>query len=473
MSDWTRPTYMHMKISRIRRPEFWISVSGLFCLTATFLQWQANCEGLGEPEIISAVASAVLLAVLYLRFVPYWMDFWRRDSFSLPPAMEAEKESIEPKHMEIKIFAACMLLSGAVVLLVYCLRLVFGYDATFRESLEFWRCTDSAHYLDIARDWYLSEGDWGRLVQLVFLPGYPLVVRLVNCIAGNYLYSGMIVSALSFAGAGSVFYRLLRLDYSHKDSVRAVRFLCILPGAFFFTAPMSESLFLLLCVGCIYCVRTGKWLCGCALGALAAFTRSLGLVLCVPLFFELVSGAVRRWNCTTVSKSAKQIVLRFAGILLIPVGFGVYCTINYVVSGNFFQFMEYQSTHWGQNLGWFFNTAAYQMKNAISCWTTNQPHFFGLWLPNLMVGFLSLAIMILSVKKLQPSYIAWFLVYYIIAMGATWLLSAPRYLVSLLPVPLAVSQLTKNPVVDKILTVVCLILYLLYLCAFVLRWQVW
>lgn len=457
----------------VKTPEFWISAIGLIFLAVFFGLWRSSHTGIRTPAMGSALVSAVLFAVVCLRFVPQWMGFWRRETPAGALTPDYILDDSELKYMGTKIFVALLLVSGAVIFLVSCLRFVLSYTETFQQSLAFWRCADSIHYLDIARDWYLSEGEWDRLVQLVFLPGYPLAIRLVTFIVGNDLYSGMIVSALSFAGAGCVIYRLLRLDHSHKDAIRTLKFLCLLPGAFFFTAPMSESLFLLLCVSCIYCTRTEKWLLGCLLGALAAFTRSLGLTLCVPLFFELISNTVRTWEGTAAKECVKRFVFRFAFLLLIPAGFGAYCFINYQVSGNPFQFMEYQRVHWHQNLGWFFNTASYQMEQAISCLGKNQPYFFGLWLPNLMAGFLSLGIMIPAVKKIRPSYTAWFLVYYLIAMGATWLLSAPRYLVVLLPVPLAVSQLAKKPAANVFLTGGCLLLYLLYFWAFVMRWQVW
>ena len=87
-----------------------------------------------------------------------------------------------------------------------------GHPGGFWQTLDFWTCTDSRHYLDIARDWYLSEGSIDRLVQLVFLPGYPLLVRAVMGITGDALTAGLLASALCFAGAGVLLYRLLRLD---------------------------------------------------------------------------------------------------------------------------------------------------------------------------------------------------------------------------------------------------------------------
>lgn len=130
------------------------------------------------------------------------------------------------------------------------------------------------------------------MVQLVFFPGYPMAVRLVSILlGGQLLLAGFLVSALSFAGAGCLLYRLVRLDAPHREAVRAVSFLCLLPGSFFFAAPMSESFFLLLTVGSYYAARTGWWLLAGLLGGMAALTRSVGLLLLIPLFFEW-------WRCS-------------------------------------------------------------------------------------------------------------------------------------------------------------------------------
>lgn len=461
-----------MKRCVYKTPGFWISALGLLALSALFVQWWCANPAVSIPGRISAFLSAALFGAVCLRFVPEWMKFWSvgQGPGRLPAARD-EAASDAPAHIEVKIFFSFLAVNAAVILLVFLLRKGAGYGGTFLENLEFWRCTDSAHYLDIARDWYLSEGEWDRLVQLVFLPGYPIVVRLVNYVVGCDLYSGMIVSALSFAGAGCVLYRLLRLDMTHRDAARTLKYLCILPGAFFFTAPMSESLFLLLCASCVYCARTGKWTLGCLLGGLAAFTRSLGLTLFVPLFFEWIR-AIRGGSDKEVGGKGRR-ALQGVSLLLIPAGFAVYCWINYLVSGDPFRFMEYQSVHWGQHLGCFFNTAAYQLEQAISSFSASPHNMLGLWIPNLISCFACLIMMLFAAGKMRPSYTAWFIAYFFIAIGATWLLSAPRYLVALIPVLIAVSILTKKPKVNMAATPCCVLLYLLYLYAFVMRWQVW
>ena len=439
-------------MARIRRPEVWISGAGLLGLTALVVFWWHENPGVTAPGRAAALLSAALFAAVCLRFVPRWMEFWRD-----APALPTQKQDASP-HFSLKLFFVLLAVDAAVILLVYLLRVALGYRESFVDALQFWTCTDSQHYLDIARDWYLSEGSWDRLVQLVFLPGYPLAVRAMVAVAGDYLYAGLLVSAFAFAGAGCVFYRLLRLDMPHADALRALKYLCILPGTFFFAAPMSESLFLLLCLACVYCARLRRWYLAGLLGGLAAFTRSLGVALLVPVLWELVAER----------KSGKA--RRFLALLLIPLGFAAYCGVNYAVAGNPFQFMTYQSVHWGQHPGFFFNTAAYQLEHALSADVRTA---LGLWLPNVLYSLAALVLLFFAAPRMRPSYLAFFIAYYVAAVGVTWLLSAPRYLVALFPVPLALGIVTRTPRADRIVTACCGMLYLLYACAFVLRWQVW
>lgn len=367
--------------------------------------------------------------------------------------------------MAARIFAALLALDLALLVLTWGVRALAGRPETITQALEFWRCLDSRHYLDIARDGYITAGDPDRVVQLVFLPGYPLVVRTVMLLVPSDICAGLLTSALCFAGAGCVVYRLLRLDLPHRDAVRALRFLVLAPGCFFFAAPMSESLFLLLTAAALYLARTRRPVLGGLCGAYAAFTRSLGLLLIVPLLWELVHDAVQRRRVS---------IRQAAGLLLVTFGFAAYCCINRHVSGNPFQFLIYQREHWNQRTGLFFSTAAYQTDYFLRSLTTGGwCDALGLWLPNLIACFSALILLAKAAPRLRASQTAWFLAYYIIAVGATWLLSAPRYLLVLLPVPLALAQCAQKRTANIVLTALGALAALGYLAAFALRWQVW
>lgn len=432
--------------------EILISAGGIAVLSAIFALWCSKAE-YSVVGTTAAVVAAVGFAAVCLRFVPVWVSAWRDGE----PFLQADDTRYP--HICAQIFTAVVLWDVLIIAAVYILRRIFGSTDGFFDALDFWTCTDSGHYLDIARDWYLSEGSMDRLVQLVFLPGYPVIVRLFSAMTGDTLVAGLIVSALCFAGANVMLYKLVRLDADHDTAFRAVKFLSLSPAVFFFVAPMSESLFLLCTLSCLYLVRRGKMLPACCFGAYAAFTRSPGIILLVPVLFELVQRRAKLKD--------------YLSVLIIPLGFAAYCLINYLVAGDAFKFMEYQNEHWNQQLGWFFNTAAYQTENAVYSFSQNKPNFFGLWLPNILAQLISLALMLFAVKKLRSSYTAYFLAYFIVTMGATWLLSAPRYIAALFTVPVALAEVTQNRKADICITALSCLSGLAYLCEFVLRWQVW
>ena len=395
---------------------------------------------------IAALTLTCLFAAVCLRFVPLWIEAWSNKENGVL------REERIPAGTLAKIFFGVLLWDVFLVFLVTAVRFLAGEGI----SPDFWRCTDSQHYLDIAKDWYLSEGSIDRLVQLVFLPGYPIAVRFAQFVIGDYLTAGMAVSALCFAASACVFYKLLRLDTDGEKALRALIFLCLFPGAFFFAAPMSESLFLLLSLTCVYMARKEKFLLSCLFGALAAFTRSVGLALLVPVLFELVA--------------QKKKLRSYLPLLLIPAGFGAYCLINYHVAGDAFKFMEYQREHWHQSFGLFFGTAAYQTDYALNA---DLRTLCGLWLPNLIALFGAPVIMLAGEGKMRTSYTAYFLAYYFVAMGATWLLSAPRYMLVMFPLYIAMGEIADTRCKKWLFFGIFAVMGLLYLIAFAMRWQVW
>ncbi|MBQ1807458.1 MAG: hypothetical protein II012_07510, partial [Ruminococcus sp.] len=154
--------------------------------------------------------------------------------------------------------------------------------------------------------------------------------------------------------------------------------------------------------------------------------------------------------------------------------FGTYLLVNYLVAGNPFQFMIYQREHWFQSLGLFFNTAAYQTRYAMSAAASrNFETLMGLWLPNLTAVFGALVILLFGAKRLRASETAWAIVYYVIAIGATWLLSAPRYMAVLLPLPITMGLVSEKKGVRAVLYTLFALGSAYYLVMFALRRNVW
>ena len=457
-------------VASAKNNRLFLTAAGAFALTAAAVtaHWWRTHPGVSDPGRISALVSVLLFSAVCVLFLRHWSS--ARQAFGNTGEERKVREKISAVF-PVSVFLSLLALDVVVVLFVYVLRIALNGQSSFADSLVFWTFTDSQHYLAIAEDWYLSEGAVDRLVQLVFLPGYPLAIRAFHPLVRNWLYAGMLASAVAFAGAGTVMYCLAREDMDHQTALRALRYACLLPGAFFYAAPMSESLFLLLSVSCIYLTRKRLWLPACVLGGLAAFTRSLGLMLIVPVGYELLTDTLKSG---LRGMSPLRRTAQFALLLLIPAGFGAYCLICRDVSGNPLQWMIYQREHWNQQLGLFFHTAAYQTENAINAYRGQDLKLmFGLWLPNLLCSFAALAVMTASVRKLRASYGAYFIVYYAVAIGATWLLSAPRYLLVLFPIPFGMAEITRDRRADALLTILTSAASVLYVLVFAARWQVW
>ena len=442
--------------ANLKKPFIYVlSGMGLTALLVLFIRWQTETAARPLPQKIVATVSVLLFALVGLLAVRQWAEFWSSE----PDETPAEKTVIAGW----KIFLALIVWDIFVLLLAWPLRCLLNGSMTLQQSMDAWVSGDSYHYLCIAQDWYLSTGSIDRVVQLVFLPGYPILIRLAHTTIRSWTYAALTVSGLCFALAGTVFYRLARLDLGESSARRALTALCLFPGSFFFAAPMSESLFLLCCVGSLYLARTKKWLPACLLGAWAAFTRSLGITLLVPLTLELIRGSFHKKNRFT----------DYAALILVPLGFAAYLLVNLQVAGNPFQFLIYQSEHWHQTLGLFFDTAAYQTDYAIGTFRDNPHNFWGLWLPNLTASLGALVLMILAGRKLRGSWLVWFIPYYFISIGATWLLSAPRYLLAFFPLSEAAAVLTEKRGARAFVYILLGTLSLLYFLAYLLRWQVY
>ena len=449
----------------------------LVALLLFFIRWAVADAPQNIESLLLAAAVLFLFALLGIRFIPVWMRAW-----SGAPEIDAHasdgKRSNRPQvmHPFFKIVFGLLLYRIALLVVAYLIAFERGsFTGGIFDSLSLWNpgSLDSRHYLYIAENWYAAAGD-ARLL-IVFFPLYPLLVRMLNPIFESYLVSGMFVSNLCAVFSGYLLYELALLDHDRYTAMRTVKYLCILPAAILFTAPMSDSLFLLLSILTVYFARRKRYPVAAAFGFLAAFSRLLGILLLVPVLFEFIADIVRdKKNGASGTPYSLACLANGLSLLLIPMGLGLYLYINYRVSGNAFQFMVYEREHWSQQLGWFFASTATQTDFLLSALEEGDlAQVVGLWLPNLVFALGSLGLLAAAVKKLRASHTAYFIIYYLFGMGATWLLSAPRYLTALYPVSLALGVITDKRWADALLTVLCIAGLLIYLYAFIQRWDVY
>ena len=136
--------------------------------------------------------------------------------------------------------------------------------------------------------WYLSiaQSGYTEARTSAFFPLYPLLVRTLAGWSSSpqaLLLSSYAVSLTSFGVALYVLHRLVVLELGARTARPVLLLLALWPGALFFGAPYSESLFLALSVGAFYAARTGRWTAAIALAAAASATRVVGLTLILPL----------------------------------------------------------------------------------------------------------------------------------------------------------------------------------------------
>jgi hypothetical protein len=138
---------------------------------------------------------------------------------------------------------------------------------------------DAVWFLDIANQTYPTSYE----PRTAFFPLYPALLRAGGLVLGSPVIAGLLISsACAYVGAMLV-HRLTELELGRPAAGMAVWALLLFPGSLWLSAVYSEGLFLLLSAGCLYYARERRWAVVAVLGALAATTRSAGVVLVVPI----------------------------------------------------------------------------------------------------------------------------------------------------------------------------------------------
>ncbi|MBR4540063.1 MAG: hypothetical protein IKO52_14635 [Clostridia bacterium] len=432
-------------------------------MAAAFFHWYSQWPPEQTIDTVCAAASALLFLAVLIRMLPGWVKALKN-----PEVIRLTEEKDKAKYAHLKVLGLFLLSLILHTALVAASRLIAGNNSRFWDTFRLYVGLDSNAYYSIAREGYAQLSEAGERLNLVFFPGYPLLTGLFMMVIPNEVLCGYVAAWLPFLASGPVLYDLLRLDFDHKETMRILILFCLAPAAVFYAYPMSESLFVLCIAGCLYLARTKRWFAAGIVGMLAAFTRSVGGLLLVPLAFEWWQQFKSE---DRTLRPIKHWIRDACCLFLIPMGLVLYLYINFIYSGNPFIFLQYQKSNWHQHLSWFFTTAATQADYARHAFFDNPNTFFGLWLPNLTVGFSSLLLMLFRGRKMRPAYSAWFMVYFAVSYGASWLLSGPRYMAVFFPLAIAAETL---PVKRKwVLYLIALPFAAAYTVLFALRWSVW
>ena len=196
---------------------------------------------------------------------------------------------------------------------------------------------DATWYLEISQDGYLGgESTESRVVsaesRAAFFPLYPLAIRALAGFTespGASLIAAYVISLSAFLGALYLLYRLVELELGSEVARVAVLLLAVSPWTLFFSAPYTESLFLLASVGAFYAARTGRWAWAGVLGAAAAATRNTGIVLLLSLallyLYRADGGGVTLRRGLGRLRPTVRVRPDAAFLLLVPLGLALVC----------------------------------------------------------------------------------------------------------------------------------------------------
>lgn len=284
---------------------------------------------------------------------------------------------------------------------------------------------DALWFLRIATDGYAASDG-----SAAFFPLYPLAIRVLSpLIGGHPLAAALLVSNLAFLGALIMLYRLTSSEFSETTAKRTVLYISLFPTSFFFLAPYSESLFLLLAVTSFWGARRQKWWLAGLAGAGAALTRSIGIAIVVALVIEALHQ--RRQDEPGLASKLAWAVVPSLGTLAYLGWWGS--------QGNWRAPLEFQS-NWDRHAAFPLKTLADATHDA---WVNGS-----YWLLDWLVIASVIALAVYGLFKLRPAYSLYTWAGIIAPLCLVYdsrpLMSMPRFVAVLFPVFWMLSRLTQE-----------------------------
>jgi hypothetical protein len=276
---------------------------------------------------------------------------------------------------------------------------------------------DAAQFLAIASRGYGRDDG-----TVAFFPLYPLAVRAVAWLPGvGPLGAALLVSNAAFLAALILLYGLTRLEFGGSTSMarRSVLFLAIFPTAFFFLAPYTESSFLLLSLAAFWFARRDRWAWAAVMAALAAATRSVGILLAPALAVE----AVHQWRAH--GRALFPRLAAAAATAVGPLAFFGYLGARF---GNFWASTDAEKA-WDRT----FLPAWTTVTDAVRMATQD----FSYWMVDVLVVGVVIVAVVAGIRRLRPSYLLYAALSLLIELSVPFssrpLLSMPRFVAVIFP----------------------------------------
>ncbi|MGB3571666.1 MAG: hypothetical protein WA783_02070 [Phormidesmis sp.] len=318
-----------------------------------------------------------------------------------------------------------------------------GYGKQFSWSkytwLDLWGVWDSFWYMDIAQNGYSTSGPIPGSpdqTNFPFFPLYPMLMKLVGQVTGGeYFLAGIFVSNVCLLLSCYLLYKLIALDGDYQTARLSVKYLFLFPVSFIFSGVFTESLFLCLTLLCFYAARRQNWLLAGIGGALLSSTRTLGVLIILPLVFEYLK---------SVEFKPKKIRIDSLFLLLVPVGLLGFSLYSYSVTGDFFYFKTNQAA-WGREILTPIEVLWQALWQGVAQSSAKTLIEF---------GFASATLLLLNVFYKKIGFSFWLLgMYSILIPLAAGIDSIPRYTLPIFPLFIVLAKLSRESTLwDDVLT---------------------
>jgi mannosyltransferase PIG-V len=291
---------------------------------------------------------------------------------------------------------------------------------------------DAQHYLAIA-----TVGYHGK--DMAFFPLYPFLISRLGALIGDHFIAGLLISNIAFFVALAYLYALTKLEFGdHETAFHSIFYIAIFPTAIFFSVVYTESLFLALTVASVYYARRGNFITAGVVGALASLTRVEGVLLVLPLAYEVW----RQWHERRGTTLARGVV----GLALIPAGLGVYMAYLYALVGDPLYFQKVQAS-WNRHLAppWVsISNTLQELSRApiVSSGAINH-------LLELAFTLSFLALLVVAFRSLRPTYALYFAASLLVPMSTASLMSMPRFDLVVFPAFMLLALWGRRPVVNS------------------------
>lgn len=175
-------------------------------------------------------------------------------------------------------------------------------SASFTYWMKAWEWADQSMrlpflFLGWDSEWYLRIALFGYFKPSLyaFFPGYPISIYILNLAVSNVSFSAALCS-LIFGVAWIPLFQAIAEHYMLSSmALRCALIAAIYPYVFVFTTvAYSESLFLFASIASWYFYLKDKVLYASLLAALATITRTVGILIVLPMFFDLLRR--REWK---------------------------------------------------------------------------------------------------------------------------------------------------------------------------------